>query len=94
MSLPMILKLITPEGAHEQHECDDVILFACDDSHGKGGGSIGIHKGHAPAVIALKSGSYVVGKADGGEVFRAKVSGGFAKVEHNVVTVITPKAEE
>lgn len=94
MSLPIVLRIVTPEGTRGEYECDDVILYACDNADGEGGGSLGVHRGHAPAVIALEDDSFVTAKADGVEVCRVRVAGGFARVEDDHVLVVTPNAEE
>ena len=87
--LPMEFVLVTPEGEAARLACDSVNLFAADNANGENGGSVGIHRGHLPAVIALEKGSAVIVKAEGREIFRAKTEGGFAHVRDDRVTVLT-----
>ena len=88
------LKLITPAGMQRELDCDAVNMVACDNAEGFGGGSVGIRKGHMPAVIALENDSIVSAKSNGIEVLCARVAGGFASVKENIVTVITPAVIE
>jgi len=84
----MTLRLLTPTGYSSETVCDSVHLTQRDSVAGTGGGLVGIRADHAPAVIALGEGP--VSASLGTEtVFRASVSGGFASVQNNVVTVIT-----
>ena len=63
--------------------------------HGEavGGGQVGFHRGHLPAVLALGD-----GPADallhGEAVFHTVVHGGFASVRNDVIRVITDSAVE
>ena len=86
------LRLLTPTGYASETACDSVILTQRDSVEGTGGGLVGIRAGHAPAVIALGEG---VAEASLGAktVFCASVSGGFASVLDNVVTVITDRVD-
>ena len=87
----MTLRVLTPTGVSAETPCDSVRLTLRDDRNGRGGGSIGIRKGHADAVLALGRGP--VRASLGSEtVFRAEVEAGFASVKDNVVTVITDSA--
>ena len=83
------LVILTPAGEAASVECDHVNLFARDNAAGENGGSVGIRRGHAPAVVALEANSVVAAKSCGREVFRTTVSGGFARVGSDRVTVIT-----
>ena len=87
-SAPLELIVLTPHGRAADIRCDSVRLTLCDDENGRGGGSIGIHRGHLPAVLALGD-----GPADavlhGESVFHAQLHGGFASVRDNVVQIIT-----
>lgn len=89
---PMLLRLLTPEGQGAETGCDSVRLTIADDRQGRGGGSLGIRRGHAHAVMALGDGPL---RADlgGKTVLSAYVRGGFATVEKDVITVITRDAE-
>lgn len=89
MTGKLFFELITPEGIKFGSECDAVNLFARDNKKGAGGGSVGIRRGHARAIIALDDGKTVNVVLDGKTVFSAAVAGGFADVSDNKVTVIT-----
>lgn len=84
----LTLRLLTPRGEKDGASCDSVTLIARDDENGEGGGSVGIRRGHLPAVIALEDGSAVKAYSDGAAVASFTVSGAFAEVRDNVVTVI------
>ena len=88
----MTLRLLTPAGLSEEIACDDVILTQRDSVTGRGGGFVGVRAGHAPAVIALGEGP-VEASLGAKTVFRASISGGFASVKDDVVTVITDHAD-
>ena len=87
----MSFQLLTPKGSSHEMTCDSVSLTLEDNAEGRGGGSIGILYGHAPAVMALGKGPAVV-KELGNIVFSAQVNGGFASVRDNRITVITDEA--
>ena len=87
----MTLRLLTPTGTSAEAACDSVLLTQRDGAEGHGGGLVGIRADHAPAVIALGEGA-VTASLGQNTVFRAAVSGGFASVLDNVVTVITNSA--
>ena len=82
------MRLLPPRGEKGGVKCDSVTLIARDSENGEGGGSVGIRRGHLPAVIALEDGSAVKAKDDGSEIASFTVSGAFAEVKDNVVTVI------
>ena len=84
----MTLRLLTPAGYSSETACDSVHLTQRDSIAGTGGGLVGVRADHAPAVIALGKGP-VTASLGAKTVFRAVVSGGFASVLDNVVTVIT-----
>ena len=88
----MKLRLLTPTGLSEETACDDVLLTQRDSVAGAGGGLVGVRAGHAPAVIALGEGP-VSASLGAKTVFRASVSGGFASVLDNAVTVITDRVD-
>lgn len=74
-------------------ECDSVRLTLADDENGRGGGSYGVRYGHAKAVLLLGKGA--LSAYSGGElVMSAECSDGFARVEDNIVTVVTEKCRE
>lgn len=84
----LTVRIVTPLGEAASFECDSVTLFAADAQNGEGGGSVGIRRGHIPAVIALADGSVVKGTSDGGETRSFTVSGAFARVGDDAVTVV------
>ena len=87
-SAPMEFIVLTPHGEAVDVHCDSVHLTICDDETGHGGGQVGFHRGHLPAVLALGD-----GPADallrGETVFRTVLHGGFASVRNDVIRVIT-----
>ncbi len=85
--------LLTPAKEVADCRCDAVNLFEKDKADGWGGGSVGIHHGHLPAVLALAEGGTVKAVREGKTVFSACVRGGFARVDPESVTVLTPEAE-
>ena len=89
----MTLRLLTPDGVLKEIGCDSVQLILRDGVRGEGGGSVGIQKGHAPAVMALGRG-VLRASLTGEAVFRARTEDGFASVRDNVITVITDSAQE
>ena len=89
---PMILKLTTPGGVSDEPACDSVRLTLREGADDRGGGSVGILRDHAPAVMALAPGE-VTASLEGRQVFRVRIGGGFASVRDNVITVITDSAE-
>ncbi len=84
----LTLRLLTPNGTSAETGCDGVQLLIRDGADGQRGGLVGILRGHAPAVMALGEGPVLAYRAHV-PVFRAIVSGGFASVAEDVVTVIT-----
>ncbi|MFO7942045.1 MAG: F0F1 ATP synthase subunit epsilon [Bacillota bacterium] len=85
----LTLRIITPEGANPQVEADYVVLPGAD-------GYIGILPRHISLVLALKAGvlSYrEAGKDAGSEMEMVAVSGGFAEVSDDVITVLADTAE-
>lgn len=89
METPITLIIVAPEGEKARLACASVTLFAMDNAAGENGGSMGIRRGHMPAVIALERGSAVKARVEDGSETVFGVSGGFAKVENDIVTVIT-----
>ena len=89
----LLFRLLTPMKEVASFRCESVNLFEKDDAQGWGGGSIGVHRGHLPAVIALAEGGPVKATSQGKTVFHALVRGGFARVDGESVTVLTPSAE-
>lgn len=89
----LTLVILTPEGEACRLPCEAVTLFARDNEAGEGGGSVGIRRGHIPALIALEPGSIVKARAEGGSETRYKVSRGFAAVKDDIVTAAAETAE-
>ena len=90
----LLFRLLTPQGERCRIPCDAVELTAKDDASGRGGGSLGVRRGHLPAVAALEEGGRVRVLSGGGTVYAARVRGGFARIGREEVTVLTPEAEE
>jgi len=84
----LTLVITTADGETQSFACDSVNLISCDDSMGDNGGSIGIRRGHMPAVIALEPDSMIKAMQNGNRVYSAKIGGGFASVRNNTVTVV------
>ncbi len=88
LAAPLEFIVLTPHGEAVDVHCDSVHLTICDDETGHGGGQIGFHRGHLPAVLALGD-----GPADallrGETVFHTVLHGGFASVRNDVIRVIT-----
>ena len=90
---PLLLEIVTPEGVDRQFECDSISLWMAPDTRGKGEGSLGIRKGHIESVIALGNGP-LTARLDGKTVFSAQTEGGFATVQQDKVTVVTPHLQQ
>ena len=84
----LTLKVITPRGEQASVSCDSVTVFARDGENNDGGGSVGIRRGHLPAVIALLDGCAVKASSGGAPVAAYTVSDAFAIVKDDVVTVV------
>ncbi len=87
-STPMEFIVLTPHGEAVDVHCDSVHLTICDDETGHGGGQIGFHRGHLPAVLALGDGA-ADALLHGETVFHTTLHGGFASVRNDVIRVIT-----
>ena len=87
-------RLLTPAGEGFSGPCDYVELTAKDDAAGNGGGSLGIRRGHLPAVVALEEGGRVRVLREGETAYAARVRGGFARITREEVTVLTPEVME
>lgn len=82
------VKIVTPTGGECEFECDSVRMKAQDNAKGTGGGDFGVRYGHADALASLDKGeilAYTAGKL----THKLAVNGGFAKITHDSVTVIT-----
>ena len=101
---PLELIVLTPHGEAVDVHCDSVHLTVCDDETGHGGGQVGFHRGHLPAVLALGDGpadalavvhfgqDLLHALLHGEAVFHTVVHGGFASVRNDVIRVITDSA--
>ena len=87
-----LFHLLTPLKEVASCRCEAVNLVGKEGAQAMGG-SIGIRHGHLPAVVALAEGSEVRVTSQDKTVFSAKVRGGFARVDRDSVTVLTPDAE-
>ena len=79
------IEIITPERIALSDNTTSVILPAVD-------GVLGIWPNHAPLLVGLKPGVITYKSGSGDE--KLFVSGGFAEVSNNVVSVIAPAAEK
>ncbi len=85
--------ITTPEGTVYSDACDSVILTVCDGVNGNEGGSYGVRKGHADAIISIANGPITV-KRDGEAVFTARLSDGIAMVKSNTLTVTASRIDK
>ena len=86
-AFPVTLILSSPDREAVSARCESVRLIASDSSDGKtAGGSVGIRRGHVPALIAVAPGP-VRAFAEGREVFRCTVA-------DNRVTLLTERFSE
>ena len=74
-------------------DCDSVRLPISDNLKGDFSGSYGIRKGHANAVLSLKSGKIIL-TSNEKTVFEADISDGFATVENNEVCITVSDVKE
>lgn len=88
---PLMLRVFSPVGAESVIECDSVRLSVTDGENGKNGGLIGIHRGHAPAMIALRDGP-ALAFLQGEKIYEGTFPGGIAVVERDTVTVFSAEA--
>ncbi len=88
----LTLRLLTPQGIAAEIACSRVRLELSDDAQGHGGGSVGILPGHLPALMALEAGRIIAARS-GSETFTAQIGQGIARVEGDIVTVLTDAVE-
>lgn len=88
-----VLEIVTPEGTAAQVECDSARLTLSDGTGGRGGGSYGIRKGHAPAVFLLAEG-VTTALLRGKEVLSLPTGEGFASMEGDTLSVTVCRAGE
>ena len=86
----MTFVLIDTDGEQVRLECDSVSLVAADGADCTGGGSMGIRRGHTPAIVALGEGIIRV-SLGGKTLYEAPLNGGLASVFEDNVTVVTEK---
>ncbi len=87
-------RLLTPRGEAFTCLCDSVELTVKDDAQGRGGGSLGVRRGHLPGVAALQEGGRIRVLSGGEAVYAARVRSGFARITREEVTVLTPETWE
>lgn len=81
----LTLELVTPEKVAAQGQADFVVLPAQD-------GEMGVLPGHQPFLVQLKAGEVRV--TEHGEVRRFAVSGGFAEIRNDTVSLFAETAEQ
>lgn len=89
----MELRIVSPDGSLGPLNCDSVRLQIADDMEEKHGGSYGIRKGHAEAVLVLEEGA-LFAFAESKPLLSGRHGKGFATIEKNKVTVVTEHFEE
>jgi F-type H+-transporting ATPase subunit epsilon len=82
--MPLRLSIVTPMRPLVEVDVDSVVAPGSE-------GEFGVMPGHAPFLIGLKPG--VVRWSEGGRTQRAAISGGFAEVTQERVTVLARAAE-
>lgn len=86
-SCPLTVKIITPEGEKNEIYCESLTVTVRDNEKGKGGGSYGIRKGHAEALIALDKGKITAKKGE--EIILSETfPEGFLSVKNNYIEII------
>ena len=87
--LPVTLTVAAPDREPVTVRCDSVRLIVSDSLDGKRpGGSVGIRRGHIPALLAVAPGA-VHAFAGGREIFSCETSGGIASVGGDLVALTT-----
>ena len=94
MAEKLRFRLLTPAGEVFSCLCDAVDLTSKDDASGRGGGSLGVRRGHLPAVAALEEGGGLRCVSGGKTVFSCRIRGGFARIGREEVDVLTPEVRE
>lgn len=84
MSEPLRLRVLTPAGPVDEGEVRSVVLPGA-------AGTIGVRRGHAPLLLALRPGPMVIVAPDGTERQLA-INGGLADVSGGMVIVAAPEA--
>lgn len=88
----VLLKIVSPNGEAANLVCDSVQLCVPDGQNEKGGGWVGIRRGHRDALLALAPGTVRARQGDK-VALETKITGGVAFVESNVVTVLANSVE-
>ena len=79
-------ELVTPEKLVRSGDVHMVVVPGVE-------GDFGVMEGHAPFMTTLKDGTLDVYATAGGQPERVSVSGGFAEVGSNGLTVLAEKVE-
>jgi F-type H+-transporting ATPase subunit epsilon len=79
-------ELVTPEKLVRSEDVHMVVVPGSE-------GDFGVMAGHAPVMTTLKDGELAVYRTAGAEPETIKVSGGFAEVGDNGLTVLAESAE-
>jgi len=83
----LTLEMVTPEKVAWSAQCDFVVLPAVE-------GEMGILPGHQPYLVELKAGEVrVTENKASGEAKRFAISGGFAEVKNDVISLFAETAE-
>ena len=88
----LTLTIVTPDGTGAEIRCDSVRLTTPDGiKKNNPGGSFGIRRGHADALLAVTEGP-VTAFLEGEQIFAGTVSAGFAMVSGgDTVSVLTDR---
>ena len=81
--MPLTLEIVTPEARVYSDTIDTVVIPTVD-------GEIGILPGHIPLLTQVEHGELRVGK--GTETLHLAVSGGFAQIDGDKVSVLAERA--
>ena len=79
-------ELVTPEKLVRSDEAHMVVVPGVE-------GQFGVMEGHAPFMTTLKDGVIDIYKSAGGEPESVQVSGGFAEVGDNGLTILAESVE-
>lgn len=79
-------ELVTPD---RQVMSEDVYMVVVPGTEGESG----IMAGHAPYMTTLKNGAIAVYRTSGGEPEKIMISGGFAEVGDNGLTILAESVE-
>lgn len=90
MDKQLILRMETPDGMTTQQSCTSLRLPVMDNRSGQNGGLYGIRPGHISAILALQEGK-ITAYTNDMLTLTATVSGGFAVVEKDIVTILTDR---